>query len=119
MENQQRPAFPVDSFKGPLAQWLESGAALLKGVYHPTGSGKTYTASRFVVDIFQEAGVIPVYIAPIKRLIEDFEPEVREVIRQRGLDIPVYRIYARADFENDDAVLGFVALIGACAHPVQ
>src|SRR5574337_912949 len=105
MDRQQRPAFPADSFETPLAQWLESGVALLKGVYPPTGSGKTYSASRFVVDMFQQAGVMPVYIAPIKRLIEDFEPEVRRVIQERGLDVPIYRIYARTDFENDDTVL--------------
>src|SRR5574337_16654 len=105
MDRQQRPAFPADSFETPLAQWLESGVALLKGVYPPTGSGKTYSASRFVVDMFQQAGVMPVYIAPIKRLIEDFEPEVRRVIQERGLDVPIYRIYARIDFGNDDTVL--------------
>lgn len=105
MNKPKRPVFPADSFETPLAQWLKSGVAMLKGVYPPTGSGKTYVASRAVVDMFHLHGVIPIYIAPIKRLIEDFEPEVRKVVKERCLDIPIYRIYARTDFENDDAVL--------------
>lgn len=48
---------------------------------------------------------MPVYVAPIKRLIEDFEPGVRKLIAERGLAIPIYRIYAREDFANDDTLL--------------
>jgi hypothetical protein len=105
MDQLIRPDFPDDSFEAPLAHWLASGTAVLKGVYPPTSSGKTYSASRFVVEMFSQHGVIPIYIAPIKRLLEDFESEVRAAMKQRGLDIPIYRIYARTDFENDDRVL--------------
>ncbi|RDJ98353.1 DEAD/DEAH box helicase [Cupriavidus lacunae] len=100
-----RPRFPEDSFETPLRQWLRSGAPVLKGVYAPTGSGKTRAASRLVVDAFHQDQVIPIYVAPLKRLIEEFIPEVTQTLQSLGLDIPIYRIYARSDFENDDTLL--------------
>lgn len=105
MSTSRRPEFPDEAFKLPLLAWSRAQYSLLKGVYLPTGSGKTHAAQSLVIDIFAGTGAIPVYVAPIKRLIEDFEPGVRKLIAESGRPIPVYRIYAREDFANDDTLL--------------
>lgn len=96
-----------DAFLTPLNLCVESGLPYVKGVYEPTGSGKTYSSARLVVDAFTASNpTIPIYIAPIKRLVDDFAQAIETVLKERGgVDIQVYRLYARADFENDDSVL--------------
>lgn len=102
------PMIPFDdAFLAALKQCVETGLPYVKGVYEPTGSGKTYSAARLVVDAFTATNpTIPVFIAPIKRLVEDFSGAIEAVLKERGRgDVHVYRLYARTDFENDESVL--------------
>lgn len=106
-----RPVFPLaDAFDSALTQCIKTRRPVIKGVYEPTGSGKTHSAVRFAIDAYLAPdSTIPIYIAPIKRLVEDFEGALADALEQRGLiDIPVYRLYARSDFAKDDSLLGEV-----------
>lgn len=103
-----RPAFPLaDAFYSPLSQCIETNHPIIKGANEPTGSGKTFCAAKFSVDaILAPNPTIPIYIAPIKRLVEDFEVAIADELKRRSLvDIPVYRLYARSDYANDESLL--------------
>lgn len=98
-----RPAFPsVDAFDSPLSQCIETGLPIIKEANEPTGSGKTFSAAKFSVDVIIAPNpTIPIYIAPIKRLVEDFELAIADELKRRNrVDIPVYRLYARSDYAN-------------------
>lgn len=108
VDDRRGPSLPFDdAFLAALQQCVDTGRPYVKGVYEPTGSGKTYAAARLVVDAFTaDTPTIPVFIAPIKRLVEDFSGAVAAVLKERNRsDVHVYRLYARADFENDESVL--------------
>lgn len=79
-----------------------------------TGFGKTYTCAYHAVDLFQHAGIIPVFIAPLQSLVSGFTSEVTkhqnarayadEVehgVRERGEDVPVHRLYSDEYNIND------------------
>lgn len=104
----ERPNFPLENaFWVGLEYCVKTNRPIIKGIHEPTGSGKTYSAVTFAVDaLLAPNPTIPVYIAPIKRLVEDFQVAITEELKRRNLaDIPVYRLYARSDFANDDSVL--------------
>jgi len=122
-ETQQRidarcgPSLPFDdAFLASLKQCVDTGQPYIKGVYEPTGSGKTYSAARLVVEAFTaNTPSIPIFIAPIKRLVEDISDAVATVLKERGLrDVHIYRLYARSDFENDESILS--EAISFCAE---
>lgn len=79
-----------DAFLAPLSLCVESGLPYVKGVYEPTGSGKTYSSARLVVDAFTAPNpTISIYIAPIKRQVDDFAQAIETVLRERG--VAIYR----------------------------
>ncbi|MCZ4335436.1 hypothetical protein O4H51_21545 [Aeromonas hydrophila] len=103
-----KPFFPLgDAFDSALSQCIKTNLPIIKGIHEPTGSGKTYSAAKFAVDAFlAPSQTIPIYIAPIKRLVEDFEIAITDDLKRRGLiDIPIYRLYAWSDFANDESIL--------------
>jgi hypothetical protein len=101
------PVFPIDDvFTEPLSVAAQRRAPVIKGVYEPTGSGKTFASIRMAADALRSTHpAVPIYIAPIRRLVDDFAAEVTAVLKGGDNDIPIYRLYARADFENNEAIL--------------
>jgi hypothetical protein len=82
-----------------------SGKPIVKEIRDPTGSGKTYYAVRACIDLFQEHQVYSIYMAPSKKLVDDFTIELKTELKKRDLDIPIYRLFARSDFEDNDSFL--------------
>ncbi|MGY3948747.1 hypothetical protein [Aeromonas allosaccharophila] len=107
-DKESRPEFPVfDAFEAALVRCIRTGRPIIKWIHEPTGSGKTYSAAKFAIDtVIASNPAIPIYIAPIKRLVEDFEKAISDEMKKREIvDIPIYRLYARSDFANDEAAL--------------
>ena len=79
-----------------------------------TGFGKTYTAAVFAIDLFLQAEVIPVFIAPLQSLVKGFADDVQKhnsatgqadeierLLRERGATVPVHRLFSLDYHQND------------------
>lgn len=101
------------AFVDTMLECIGTQKPIVKEIRQATGSGKTYYAVRAAIDLFLENQVCTIYMAPLKKLVEDFTADFKYELRQRGLNIPVYRLYARADFEDNDAFLSEVEIFAA------
>lgn len=128
----------MKGFKEPFLRASDGPFVKLLNWY--TGFGKTYTAAAFSIELFINCDVIPVFIAPLQSLVAGFTDEVNQhqksreyadeieaAVLQRGVHIPVHRLYSIEYHLNDrsffQACLAFVAWLGhhrnVCARMEQ
>lgn len=117
----------LKGFKEPFLRASERPFVKLLNWY--TGFGKTYTAAAFSIELFINCDVIPVFIAPLQSLVAGFTDEVNQhqksreyadeieaAVLQRGVHIPVHRLYSIEYHLNDrsffQACLALVTRLG-------
>jgi len=110
-----RPQFPIETFQGVFDAWQVDRTHTLKSVLTPTASGKTHASARTMIDMVKK-GVTPIYLAPIRKLTEDFPAQLKEAMKEKSEDFPIYRIFARADYLENDT---FIEEMRAFAREAQ
>ncbi|MFY7865067.1 hypothetical protein [Roseateles sp.] len=123
MKRQQKRTETEIFYMGFRKPFLQAGdRPFIKQLNWFTGFGKTYTAAVFAIDLFLQAEVIPVFIAPLQSLVKGFADdiqkhhgatgqadEIERLLRERGAAVTVHRLYSR-DYHQNDATF-FEAVI--------